>query len=105
MIQFLVDLMWQLHDTTQNDMSHSDLIIESLANLMSIVEELSLFNKIDDVNNQNIFKTWSRELLTQTFKCRFNNVYAKFLIKFLHIDHLILDADLDLILGNLKVSI
>ena len=105
-IQFVLDLVWSLSVTDKSSSEYSsDLIVESLGNLTQIIEDLGLFNKVDDQNNQNVFKNWSKKFITETFDtCRFNGLYAKFLIRLLHIDHVILDSDLELILKNLKVE-
>jgi len=101
MITFVIDLIWSLNVKS----NCSDLIVEAMSNLLQIIEDLSLFNKVDDQSNQNLFKNWSKKLISETFKSEFNSIYVQFLVQFLHIDHVILDADLSLILRNLKVEL
>ncbi len=100
MITFVIDLVWSLNVKSET----SDLVIDAMSNLVQIIEDLGLFNKVDDQSNQNLFKNWSKKLISGTFNCEFNRSYVQFLIQLLHIDHVILDADLDLILKNLKVN-
>ena len=101
-VQFMADLMWSLE--SESELSGSeDLVVEAIGNLVQIVQDLSLFNKVDDMGNQNLFKNWAKSLLAQTFSCKFGSFYTKFLTNLLHIDHVILDADLSLVLTNLKV--
>lgn len=101
-VQFMADLIWSLNNPEEIGDSE-DLVIEAIGNLIQIVQDLSLFNKVDDMGNQNMFKSWSKSLLTQTFSCKFSSHYTKFLTNLLHIDHVILDTDLSLVLKNLKV--
>ena len=81
-----------------------DLINAAMGNMLQIIDDLRLFNKIDDGNNQNMFKTWSKDFIIQTFNCKFNEIYAEFLTKFLLIDHVILDPELETILKYLQVK-
>ena len=39
--------------------------------LLQIIDDLGLFNQVDDTNNSNLFKNWCKTLLHQTFKCKF----------------------------------
>lgn len=117
MIQFVMNLLWDLKDSEADKMDtdgpqeknnvlgsqQMDVLIAAMANMLQIIDDLRLFNKIDDGNNQNMFKTWSQEFIVQTFKCKFNEIYADFLTKFLLIDHVILDSELETILRYLQV--
>jgi len=79
MIQFIADLLWEVHaqsaenqmETDQIDKNESNLIIKSTSELFQIVQDLNLFNPIDDQTNSNLFMNWSKEFLKKTFSCTF----------------------------------
>ncbi|CAF0779004.1 unnamed protein product [Brachionus calyciflorus] len=116
-IQFMVNLIWTLgQENSQNDSASkmevdnefsksrefTDLKLNSVANLIGLVDEVNLFNPIDDQNNANIFIEWSKNFIDQVLECKFN--LTKFLTEYLKIDHLILEEKLDLILTHLKAE-
>ncbi|RNA19700.1 transmembrane 17B-like, partial [Brachionus plicatilis] len=112
-IQFMVNVVWTLGEN--EEIQHEKMEIDSelfnssefigkkmaaLASIIQIVDDINLFNPIDDINNENIFKKWSKSLISQVLSQNIN--LTKFLIAFLKTDHLILEDDLDSILNILK---
>ena len=64
LIQFLIELTWGLRINVSNlskIQTSIDLIVYALKNLFQIVEELNLFNAIDDKNNNDIFTNWCKQ--------------------------------------------
>jgi hypothetical protein len=79
LIQFVIDLIWEIHveyvenrmETDQIDKTESNLVMKSISDLFKIVQELNLFNPIDDQTNSNMFINWAKDFLKKTFSCTF----------------------------------
>ena len=103
-IQFFIDLTWSLKtsETSLKSQANIDLIVYALKNLFQIVEELNLFNAIDDKNNNDMFTNWCKAFVKQSLQeTKLNKPFASFLIAIIRIDHLFLDAEMELILSKL----
>jgi hypothetical protein len=93
-IQFLIDLIWDLvEDKTLNgkqedeiglekmdvdstneenfDTKKRNIILLAIMNLVKLIDELNLFNIVDDQKNDNIFKNWSKNFVPKTYQSIF----------------------------------
>lgn len=93
-MQFIIDLIWNLNEKTgdsdennkmeiDNELFKSqesvDLKLKAISSLIKLVDEINLFNPVDDQNNNNLFKDWLKEFITKTFKCKFKLNFCFFL--------------------------
>lgn len=58
-------------ETDHDDKNETNSVMRSISDLFQIVQDLNLFNPIDDQTNSNMFMNWSREFLKKTFSCTF----------------------------------
>lgn len=77
-IQFACDIMCNIGQTDENEaekMQVDDALINTndfiekkmngLANLIQLIDEINIFNPLEDENNDNIFKEWSKSVISQ----------------------------------------
>lgn len=77
-IQFACDIMYNIGQTDENEaekMQVDDVLINTddfiekkmngLANLIQLIDEINIFNPLEDENNDNIFKEWSKSVISQ----------------------------------------
>lgn len=99
-IQFIVDLIW-----SNCNLNTASYVFEALSNIFQLINDLSIYNLINDTNNEKIMSNWLNLFIEKTLEFSDNVFYAAFLINVLKFHHLILDAYLDKILIRLKVSV
>lgn len=77
-IQFIVNLVWtlglaeeiedekmEIDNSLINTTEFIDKKITASTNLIEIVDDINLFNPLDDAKSENIFKEWSKSLIVQ----------------------------------------
>ena len=108
-IQFFIDLAWNLntHDieAQSNPQACTDLKVTAVKNLFGIVDELGLFNAIDDQQHDNMFKTWCKAFVSKSMlDHKFNAAFADYLISIIKIDHLFLESEMSRVLAQLHAE-
>jgi hypothetical protein len=81
----MIDLIWDLGgsqtsensetkmeiDNEQSVPSKSDIIIKAVTSLFTVIDELNMFNLVDDQKCDNLFKNWTKNFIKKTFQNQF----------------------------------
>jgi hypothetical protein len=87
----MIDLIWDLNEkqaSTESESSNkmevdneeeaslnattrNDIIIKAVTTLLTVIDELNMFNLVDDQKCNNLFKNWAKLFIKKTFQNRF----------------------------------